>query len=42
MKVGMSGNVIQMTGKNNFVVGTRSSVGRTEIDMILNIELSSW
>ena len=40
MKVGMSGSVIQMTGNNQLVVGTRSTVGRTEINIILNIELS--
>ena len=42
MKIGMSGVIVQMAGNNQSVAGTGSCVGRTEINIILNIELSSW
>jgi len=41
LAVGMAGSVIQITGNNHFVTRTRSSVGKTEINIILNIELSN-
>jgi len=36
MKIGMSGDIVQMAGNNQFVAGTGSCVGRTEIYIILH------
>jgi len=42
MKIRMSGDVVQMMGNDQFVTGTRTSIGRAKINVTVNIKLSSW
>jgi len=42
MKVGVSRYIVDMMRDDHFVTGARSSGGRAEIDIIINVKLFSW